>query len=302
MKQLSYTLTAFLLFLLSVSSSAQLTDQVPLDDRVQTGQLENGLKYFIMENKKPEKKVEMRLVINAGAVLESDAQQGLAHFCEHMAFNGSKNFKKNELVDYLQSAGVKFGAHLNAYTSFDETVYMLSLPTEDASVLNNGYQILEDWAAHLLFDQTEIDKERGVVLEEYRLGLGAQKRMLAEYLPKLLYGSKYAERLPIGKKDVLEKFERPTLTSFYQNWYRPDLMAVIIVGDISKADAEKQIKAHFGKLTNPKNAPKRPEIEVPDHPQTFVTTVTDAEASVGIVQIAFKQPGMFQYLSSCISP
>ena len=175
-------------------AQAQLEKKLPFDSTVRTGTLENGLKYFIKKNDKPEARVELRLVVNAGSILEDDDQQGLAHFTEHMAFNGSESFKKNELVDYLQSVGVKFGAHLNAYTSFDETVYILPIPSDDEELLEKGLTILEDWSSHLLFDSEEIEKERGVVIEEWRLGQGAQMRMLQDYLPIIFKGSKYAER------------------------------------------------------------------------------------------------------------
>ncbi|MCK5370449.1 MAG: insulinase family protein, partial [Cyclobacteriaceae bacterium] len=207
-------------------------EQIPLNPNVKFGKLENGLTYYIMKNSKPEDKVELRLAINAGSIQEDDNQLGLAHFMEHMNFNGTKNFKKNELVDYLQSVGVKFGAHLNAYTSFDETVYMLSIPSDDQEILNKGFLVLEDWAHNANLTEEEIDKERGVVLEEYRIGLGAGKRMLNNYLPKVMYGSKYADRLPIGTKDILENFDYDVIRKYYKDWYRPDLMAVIAVGDI----------------------------------------------------------------------
>ncbi|MFT5480574.1 MAG: zinc protease, partial [Bacteroidia bacterium] len=280
-------------FLLSIVGLRAQDNQVPLDPGVRTGVLSNGLTYYILPNKKPEQKVELRLAVNAGSILENDNQQGLAHFLEHMAFNGTENFKKNELVDYLQSAGVKFGAHLNAYTSFDETVYMLALPTDNAEVLEKGFQILEDWAHNLLLDSAEIEKERGVVLEEYRLGLGASKRMLAKYLPKTLYQSQYVDRLPIGKKEILENFDRATILEFYQKWYRPDLMAVIVVGDINVDEIEAKIKSHFGGIKNPPNAAPRNIINVPDHEETFAAFATDAEATYGSVQFVQKQPGTF---------
>ena len=267
---------------------------IPFHEDVLTGKLDNGLTYYILKNEKPQDKVEMRLVVNAGSILETDDQQGLAHFCEHMAFNGTKNFEKNELISTLQSNGVKFGAHLNAYTSFDETVYMLSLPSED-SVIQLGYQILEDWASNILFSDEEIEKERGVVLEEYRIGLGASKRMLAEYLPVMLANSQYVSRLPIGKKEVLETFNPSVLKQFYKDWYRPDLMAVVIVGNIDPWEAEKKVKTHFSKLKNPENAPARPKHEVPDHPDTRVVSVSDAEASYSYVQVIYKQPSYHQH-------
>src|SRR5215471_7037294 len=180
-------------------SQYKLPDKIPFDPNVTKGTLPNGLTYYIRKNTKPEGKVELRLVVNAGSVLEDSTQQGLAHFMEHMNFNGSKHFPKNELVSYLQSIGVKFGADLNAYTSFDETVYILPLPTDDPKKIEKGFTVLEDWAGNALLDPTEIDKERGVVLEESRLGKGANERMGKLYFPKLFNGSKYSYRLPIGK-------------------------------------------------------------------------------------------------------
>ena len=262
--------------------------QIPVDPNVKIGKLENGLTYYIRNNGKPEDKVELRLVVNAGSILETDKQQGLAHFMEHMNFNGTTNFKKNELVDYLQSIGVKFGADLNAYTSFDETVYILPIPSDDPEKLEKGFQIIEDWAHNTTLTDEAIDGERGVVLEEYRLGLGPDKRMLQEYLPKMLYGSKYAERLPIGKKDVLENFDYATLRNYYKDWYRPDLMAVVAVGDLDVATLEQKIKDHFGKIKSKSDAPQREEFALPNHDETFVTVATDPEAPFSRVQVMYK--------------
>ena len=158
------------------------------------------MKYYIKKNTMPEKKVDFRLAINAGSILEDENQRGLAHFMEHMNFNGTKNFPDNKLVDFLQSIGVKFGQHLNAYTSFDETVYMLPVPLDKPGNLDSGLKVMEDWAFNATLSDEQINKERGVVLEELRLGLGADKRMMDRYLPKMLYKSQYADRLPIGKK------------------------------------------------------------------------------------------------------
>ena len=281
-------LSFLLLSLFYVSSFAQikLTDPIPVDPAVKVGKLANGLTYYIRKNVKPEKKIELRLAVNAGSVLENNNQLGLAHFMEHMGFNGSKHFPKNELVDFLQKTGVDFGADLNAYTSFDETVYILSLPTEDSAMIDKGFTVLEDWAFNNLLDKNEIEKERGVVLEESRLSKGSWERMSRKYFPKLLNGSKYAERLPIGKDEVLKNFKYETLKNFYTNWYRPNLMAVIIVGDIDPADAEKKIIAHFGKFKNPANAPVRPAIITMKQrtaPEALV--VTDDEATNTYVQI-----------------
>src|SRR5438105_4228703 len=202
----------FLLTFLTVNLIAQinLTQPIPIDPNVKVGKLPNGLTYYIQRNPKPEKKMELRLAVNAGSILEENEQRGLAHFMEHMGFNGSKHFPKNELVDYLQKVGVKFGADLNAYTGFDETVYILPISSDNPEVLEKGFTVLEDWAFNNLMDTVEINKERGVVLEESRLSKGAQERMRRQYFPALFNGSLYAERLPIGKDSILRTFS-PTL-------------------------------------------------------------------------------------------
>ena len=288
MKQLSKALFFVQFLFITIVSFGQfkLSDPIPLDPNVKIGKLPNGLTYYIRKNLKPEKKLELRLAVNAGSVLENNDQRGLAHFMEHMGFNGSKNFPKNELVDYLQKTGVKFGADLNAYTGFDETVYILPIPTDDPAVVEKGFMVLEDWAFNNLFDKNEIEKERGVVLEESRLSKGSFERMSRQYFPKLFNGSKYAERLPIGTDPVLKNFKHETLKSFYKNWYRPNLMAVIVVGDIDPAEAEKKIKAHFSKFTNPANAPVRPAITpIAQRTKPEAMVVTDDEATNNILQI-----------------
>lgn len=261
---------------------------IPLDPAVKTGKLKNGLTYYIRKNAKPENKVDLRLVINAGSILEDDDQQGLAHFMEHMCFNGTKRFPKNALVDYLQSIGVKFGQHLNAYTSFDETVYFLPIPSDNPEKLEKGFQIIEDWAFNAVLTPEEIDKERGVVLEEYRIGLGADNRMMKRFMPKMMYRSHYADRLPIGQKEILENFTYDKITKFYKDWYRPDLMAVIVVGDIDVAAMEKKIQEHFSSYSNPKNERPRKMFEVPNHKETFVAIETDKEATGSDVEIIYK--------------
>ncbi|MAE87875.1 MAG: peptidase M16 [Flammeovirgaceae bacterium] len=266
-----------------------LTSPIPTDPNVRIGKLENGLTYYIRKNEKPEDKVEFRLVVNAGSILENDNQQGLAHFVEHMAFNGSKNFQKNELVNYLQSIGVEFGADLNAYTSFDETVYMLPIPTGDPAVMDKGLKVLEDWASGLEFSAEEIDKERGVVIEEWRLGQGADQRMRDKWFPLMFKDSRYAERLPIGKKEIIETADYETVKSFYTSWYRPNLMAVVAVGDLDPAEMEKEIKTRFGKLKNPKKPQERKEFDVPSHEETYVAIEQDKEASFTLVRVVYKQ-------------
>ncbi len=284
----------FGLVLLSNTIFAQEIDYsktIPFDASVKTGKLQNGLTYYIKKNAKPANKVDLRLIINAGSVLEDDDQQGLAHFMEHMNFNGTKRFPKNKLVDYLQSIGVKFGQHLNAYTGFDETVYFLPIPTDSPEKIENGFNILEDWAFNADLTPEEIDKERGVVLEEYRIGLGADKRMMAEYLPKMMYKSQYAERLPIGKKEILESFTHDKVVRYYKDWYRPNLMCVIVVGDIDVAEMEQKIFSHFSNYQNPKNERPRKTFDLPNHKETFVAIESDKEETNASVQLMYKDYG-----------
>ncbi|MGZ3897952.1 MAG: M16 family metallopeptidase [Flavisolibacter sp.] len=284
--QHGFMLLLVLAFSIPAFSQFTLTQPIPLDPNVRIGKLANGLTYYIRKNAKPEKKVELRLAVNAGSILEENDQRGLAHFMEHMSFNGSRHFPKNELVDYLQKVGVQFGADLNAYTGFDETVYMLPIASDNPQVLEKGFTVLEDWAGNNLFDRTEIDKERGVVLEESRLSKGAQQRMRRQYFPRLFNGSRYADRLPIGLDSVLKTFKPETLQRFYKQWYRPDLMAVIVVGDIDPAVAEKKIRAHFSGFKNPAREKPRPAITpilARTHPEAMV--ITDEENTNTILQV-----------------
>ncbi len=262
--------------------------KVPLDESVRTGTLANGMKYYIQRNVKPEGRAELRLAIDAGAMQEDEDQQGLAHFLEHMCFNGTKNFKKSELVDYLESIGTKFGPDLNAYTSFDETVYMLQVRTDDQEMFDKGLLILEDWAGAVTFEMEEIDKERGVILGEWRSRLGAGERMQNQYFPVLFKDSRYAKRLPIGQPEIIKTAPREAFTRFYNDWYRPDLMAVVVVGDIDVDAVEKQVKENFATLKNPENSREKKEYDVPKHDETLVSIVTDKEASSTQVQVMYK--------------
>ena len=270
----------------TVFSQFDLNGKLPIDPNVKIGKLPNGLTYYIRKNVKPEKKVQLRLAVNAGSILEDADQQGLAHMMEHMNFNGSSHFPKNELVSYLQSIGVQFGADLNAYTGFDETVYILPIPTDDSLKVDKGFTILEDWAGNATLSVEEIDKERGVVLEESRLGKGANERMRNKYFPVLLNGSKYSERLPIGKDSILKNFKAESLIRFYKTWYRPNLMAVIVVGDIDPAYAEKEIIKHFSHFKNPTNAKPRPkEIAIAERKVAASMVLTDKEQPRNILQV-----------------
>ncbi|MCE2757002.1 MAG: insulinase family protein [Chitinophagaceae bacterium] len=231
----------FLLFTLILTlpsfSQLDLTAGLPTDPKLSMGKLSNGLTYYIRENRKPEKKVELRLVVKVGSIVEDDDQQGLAHMAEHMAFNGTKNFKKNEIVSYLQSIGVEFGNDLNAYTSFDETVYILPIPTDQPSNLEKGFQILEDWAHQVTYFDEDINSERAIILEESRLGKSGEERMFKKIYPELFKGSQYANRLPIGVDSIIKQFNPDAIRRYYRDWYRPDLMAVIVTGEYQSSKA-----------------------------------------------------------------
>jgi zinc protease len=285
----------FLVLIISIScvsgvfpQAFDYSQKIPVDPAIRIGKLPNGLTYYIKRNLKPEKRLEIRLAVNAGSILEDTDQLGLAHFTEHMAFNGTRHFAKNELVSYLQSIGIKFGAEINAYTSFDETVYMLLLPTDNETYINKGLEVLKDWARFITFDSTEIEKERGVVIEEWRLGRGADQRMEDKYLPVLFHDSRYAVRLPIGTKETLEKFPRSAITRFYNDWYRTDMMAIVAVGDIDPEKFEKKIKEKFTDLPLNPNPRIRKTYQVPDHKETLVCVASDKEAPMTSLSVFYK--------------
>lgn len=261
---------------------------LPLDPSIRIGKLENGLTYYLKVNKKPENKAALRIALKAGSIVEDEDQQGLAHFVEHMCFNGTKNFTKNEMINYLESVGTRFGPDLNAYTSFDETVYMLEVRTDDAEKLSKGLTVMEDWAGGVAFDGDEIDKERGVVVSEWRSRLSADQRMSNKYYPVMYKGSQYANRLPIGKPEIIENAPYSTVKRFYTDWYRPDLMAIIVVGDIDLNAMEKEVKTRFSKLTNPTNPRARQQYNVPLTGENAVSVVSDKEAGLSTVRVMYK--------------
>jgi zinc protease len=265
----------------------KLDDPLPVAPQVKVGKLANGLTYYIQNNREPEHKLELRLVVKAGSILEDEDQRGLAHFTEHMAFNGSTHFKRNELVSYLQSIGVKFGADLNAYTTFDETVYVLPVPSDHKQDLDKAFLVLEDWAHGLTLNAADIDKERDIILEEARLGKGAGNRMQKVLMPKIYNGSRYADRLPIGQEDIIRNFKPDVLRRFYHDWYRPDLMAVVAVGDIDPAQAEQLIKRHFAGLQNPEHERPRTYADIPARNGSEALVVTDKEAGPASILIRY---------------
>jgi zinc protease len=253
--------------------------------KLKKGTLPNGLTYYVLPHKKPANRAMLWLAVNAGSVQEDDDQRGLAHFDEHMAFNGTKRFKENELIKYLEGIGMRFGADLNAYTSYDQTVYQLEVPTDKADYVAKGLDILRDWAGDITFDPNEVQKERGVVLEEWRLGRGAQARLFDKHSKVLFKGSRYADRDTIGLAEILKTAPTETLVRYYKDWYRPDLMAVIAVGDFDPATLEKEIKARFGDLPKAKSPRKRPSGGVPEAKGTRVSIETDREATGTSVSI-----------------
>ncbi|WP_435355494.1 M16 family metallopeptidase [Emticicia sp. SJ17W-69] len=282
----------FLFFAVSVQTFAQkLNIPIPNNPAVRVGTLKNGLKYYVLKNSEPKNRMELRLVVNAGSVLETDAQQGLAHFMEHMNFNGTKDFPKNELVNFLQKSGMKFGADLNASTSFDETIYQLQVPTDSAKLFERSFQILADWSSYATLDTAEINKERGIILEEERArGKNAQSRIQQKLLPILFNNSRYSQRIPIGKVDILKTFKPEEIVKFYKDWYRTDLMAVVAVGDFDPDKVENLIKEKFSPIKASKNGPKRTKYEIPASAGTQAYQILDKEIPQSTFQMIVRLP------------
>ncbi len=265
-----------------------LDKPLPMDPRVTTGTLDNGLTYYIEPNAEPSERVELRLVVRAGSVLEDDDQLGLAHVLEHMAFNGTTHFPANELVNYLESIGTKFGPHLNAYTSYDQTGYLLQVPTDKPELVDKGFLVLSDWAGGMLLEDEEIQKERGVVLEEWRVRRGADMRLMEETVP-LVYGERYASRMPIGTEESLQHFEPDALRRFYHTWYRPDLMAVVVVGTVTPEEMIAKVEHYFSGLANPDEERPREMFHIPNHTGTYYHVSIDPEFTTPRAVIAWTQ-------------
>jgi zinc protease len=263
--------------------------QVPLDPAVIYGKLDNGMTYYIRENREPKERAELYLAVNVGALSEDADQNGLAHFCEHMAFNGTKNFAKKDILNYLQSIGMKFGPEINAFTSSDETNYMLQkVPTTDPKVIDTALLILYDWAHNISFENSEIDAERGVIHEEWRQGRSAMFRMMKEANKTVFQNSKYATHDVIGDISIIDTFPYDVVKRFYSDWYRPDLEAIIAVGDFDAKQVEKQIKELFSTIPKKENPREREFFPVPDHQETLITVQTDKEAQYPIVEVFYK--------------
>ena len=263
-------------------------DSLPMDPEVTMGTLPNGVTYYLRKNAEPEKRAELRLVVDAGSVLEEDGQRGLAHFLEHMAFNGTRNFEKQELVDYMESIGMRFGGDVNASTTYDHTLYRLTVPTQTKGALETAVQILEDWAHGISLDAKAIDAERGVILSEWRSRLGAGTRVRTQTDSVLLRGSRYLDRNPIGDTASIATVSRDEFVSFYEQWYRPDLMAVVVVGDIDVAATKALIERHFSRIDAPRRKRERPTFGIPDHAEPLAAVVTDPEATGWSVQVVQK--------------
>lgn len=283
-----YLATAGLLCL-SIAGSSQAPGQsIPLDTAVRTGQLSNGFTYYIRKNNEPAKRALFYLVNKVGSILEDDDQQGLAHFMEHMNFNGTTHFPKNELINYLQKAGVRFGADLNAYTSFDETVYQLPIPTDDPAMVSRGLDIMRDWAHEALLETDAIDKERGVVLEEKRLRKGVGERLQQQTFPLTLNYSRYTMRQPIGTDSILTHFPADAIRRFHRDWYRPDLQALVVVGDVDVNQVEQQIRKQFADLKNPPNERPRPDYKIALTGKNQFLSLTDPEVSGTQLELLIK--------------
>jgi zinc protease len=275
--------------LVPLAARQALQETLPFDPAVKVGTLPNGLKYYVRKNTRPANRVVLRLAVKTGSLDEADDQQGLAHVVEHMAFNGSEHFKPGELVSYFESTGARLGPHVNAYTGFEETVYMLDLPSDKPEIVQKGFTAFGDFATGLSLDAKEIDKERGVVIEEWRGGLGAGSRIRDKQIPVLFYHSRYADRLPIGKPEILKAFPPARLRAFYDTFYRPDKMAVVAVGDMDADKLEALVKATFGPLKARTPAPPDRKVDVPLHKETLVSIVTDNEVTQSSVSLVRKR-------------
>ena len=284
------TLTLLSPLTFAQNASLNLDDLLPVDPRISKGVLPNGLTYYVRANSTPENRADLYLVVNAGSMEEDDDQQGMAHFLEHMAFNGTRNFPGNEVVKYLESLGMRFGPDVNASTSFNETIYTIKVPLDENEYLEKGLQMLYDWAHQITLDDAEIEKERGVVYEEWRSGQNAANRMRQQWLPVALQGSRYAQRLPIGKTDIINNGSPEAIRRYFRDWYRPDLQAVIAVGDFDQNEVVRLITEKFSDIPAAVNPRAKEDYSVPGHDETLVAIVTDKEQPLPIAQIYHKHP------------
>lgn len=282
-------LTSLAMLLFAISAIAQMPQKLPLDAKVRSGVLENGLTYFVMQNSEPKGQAEFYIAQKVGSILEEENQRGLAHFLEHMAFNGTENFPGNGVISYLETIGVKFGANLNAYTSFDQTVYNISsVPVKRQGIIDSCLLILRDWSCAISLTDKDIDEERGVIREEFRTSSNAFLRMYEKIFPEIMPDSRYAHRLPIGLIDVINNFTYNELRDYYHKWYRPDNQGIIVVGDIDPVAIENQIKTLFGAIPKHENPAERIQLPVPDTKETLVGVASDPEASTTQLMLMYK--------------
>ena len=267
--------------------------ELPIDSKVRYGRLDNGLTYYIRHNELPKGRADFYIVHNVGSVLEEENQRGLAHFLEHMAFDGSKHFPNDGMDHYIESVGMRGGENFNAYTSFDETVYMvMNAPVDKPAVTDSCLLILHDWTGFLSLTDSAIAKERGVIREEWRTRQDAQARLWEQQLPKMYPGSRYANRMPIGTIEVIENFKPEELRAYYRKWYRPDQQAIIVVGDVDMAEVERKVHEMFGDIPAPVNPAERKEAEVPDNEEPLVSVATDKEAANTILFLFYKHDNL----------
>ncbi|MEE0927014.1 MAG: insulinase family protein [Bacteroidales bacterium] len=272
------------------AAKVNLDEQIKLNGKVRTGKLDNGLTYYVRANNKPANRAEFQIAINAGSVLEEANEVGLAHFTEHMGFNGTKHYPGNTMIDDLEKEGIVFGREINAYTGFDQTVYMVTLPTDNSRLFDMGLKILDGWASGMLMTGEEIDKERGVIIEEWRMSQGGSERLRAKTWGTMLKGSKYAERLPIGTLENLQNFKYDDIRGFYKKWYRPDNMAVIVVGDFDADEMEQKIIDYFTMTPKACTPTERPVYTIDNNVEPLVCVATDKEATSTQIQMFYKHP------------
>lgn len=303
MKQKRFLIYSLLSFFCLFQLAAQQEMQpLPIDPQVRYGKLSNGLTYYIRHNELPKERADFYIAQNVGSMLEEENQRGLAHFLEHMAFNGSKNFPDKGMDEFTESVGMRGGENFNAYTSFDETVYMImNAPVTRESVVDSCLLILHDWSGFITLADSAIEKERGVIREEWRTRQDAQARLWEQQLPKMYPDSRYAHRMPIGTIDVINNFKPNELRDYYHKWYRPDLQAIIIVGDIDVDKVEAAVKKIFADIPAPVNPAPREMFEVADNDMPLISIATDKEASNTILSIFYKHEKMPQDMYGTIA-
>jgi len=282
-----------LLLVTGMVAYAQQNPPLPIDPKVRTGKLENGLTYYIRQNNLPENRADFYIAQKVGSMQEEDSQAGLAHFLEHMAFNGTTNFPKKSMLEYLQDNGIKFGTNINAYTSFDETVYYISnIPTTNKNLVDSALLVLHDWSCGIALEEEELDSERGVIREEWRTRGGAQQRLWDQLLPKMYPDSKYANRMPIGSIDVINNFKPQEIRDYYHRWYRPDLQAIIVVGDFNIDEMEQKVKELFSTIPVDDERAEREYYPVPDNKEPIVAIASDKEARNTQIMMFYKHDPM----------